>query len=319
MHTAVVIDDLAHGYPPIAAEMGLPDLTVLAATNEQEAESLLPKADIVLTGPGTVKKLEQKAPHIDWAMTLYVGVETLTFDRTELYPFTITQPKGVFGPQMAEYAMIHFGIIRRKSNQVYRWQKEHFWTARHGEGRIGGLGRTLGVLGYGSIGQEVGRKAKAYDMNVHACVRTPKDQLPLHADRLFTVDHIDEFMDSIDDLVMVVPYTKESRQLLRGHHLGRLKDGAIFLSMGRGKTVHQEEMTDFLKDRPNVSAVLDVFEQEPLPDDNPLWDMPNVIVTSHNAGLRSYPETVMPVFAANYRRLVSGEPLDGVIDIERGY
>ncbi len=319
MHTAVVIDDLAHGYPPIAYEMGLPDLTVLAATNIEEAADLLPKADIVLTGPGTVKNLEHAAPHISWAMTLYVGVEALTWDRTDPYPFTITQPKGVFGPQMAEYAMIHFGIIRRKSNQVYQWQREHVWMARHGEGRIGGLGRTLGVLGYGSIGQEVGRKAKAYDMNVHACVRTSKNHLPKHADRVFTVDQIDDFMDSIDDLVMVVPYTKDSRQLLRGSHLDRLKDGAIFLSMGRGKTVHQAELTQFLANRPEVSAVLDVFEKEPLPDDNPLWDMPNVIVTSHNAGLRSYPDTVMPVFAANYRRFIAGEQLDGVVDFERGY
>jgi phosphoglycerate dehydrogenase-like enzyme len=137
-------------------------------------------------------------------------------------------------------------------------------------------------------------------------------------DRVVAVGSLEQVLPEADVIVAVLPATAETRHLLGARALGRCKPGAVLFNVGRGSAVDVSALADALGQGRLGAAVLDVFEEEPLPGGSALWDAPNLIVTPHDAA-RSFPEDVAAVFVRNYRHLLAGEPLEGRVDFERGY
>ena len=177
-------------------------------------------------------------------------------------------------------------------------------------------GKTIGIMGTGSIGAHIARTAAAFDMQVLGLSRsgTPVPGFT----NVFEVARIDEFLESCHYLVSTLPQTPDTDNLLDSKAFERLPDGAYFVNVGRSNVVDDGALIAALNSGKMAGAVLDVFDEEPLPADSPLWDTPNLKVTAHISAI-SHPLLIVPIFVDNYQRYLDDRPLNFVVDLEAGY
>jgi phosphoglycerate dehydrogenase-like enzyme len=193
------------------------------------------------------------------------------------------------------------------SQQAGRWDPKPPGTLR---------GRQIGLLGVGSIGAALAATAKHFGMRVKGYTRASAGCPDV--DAYFHGDDREAFAADLDYLVSVMPNTAGTRQLVDAALLAALPPRAVFINPGRGSVVDEAALADALQSGRLARAVLDVFQQEPLPADHVFWRIPNVIITAHIAAL-SVPEDIAPVFIDNYRRWARGEALRYRVDFEAGY
>ena len=260
---------------------------------------------------------------------------------------TITTSSGIHGPQIAEWCVMTALVQSHKYNELYELQKQHVWGKHSGDYVTvrDMVGRRLGVLGYGSIGRQVGRVAKALGMDVIAYTATPKDTPEKKKDAGFIVpgtgdvdgsipsawysgldkDSLHHFLkQDIDWLVVSVPLTDQTRHFLSTSEFKALsQDGkkpAFVTNIARGPIIDQPALIEALKDGTLAGAALDVTDPEPLPSDNELWDLPNVTVTPHVSGQGvTYAQRSFQVLETNLYRRERGEKLVNVVNRQRGY
>ncbi|KAK5109799.1 hypothetical protein LTR62_006532 [Meristemomyces frigidus] len=261
----------------------------------------------------------------------------------------ITTASGIHGPQIAEWCIMTALVQSHEYNKLHDFQKEHRWGKKEAGSDFmhvrDMVGRRLGVLGYGSIGRQVGRVGKALGMDVIAYTATPKDSAEKKKDQGFIVPGTGDaegvvpsawysgldkaslrhfLKQEIDWLVVSVPLTKETRHFLSMDEFKALsQDGTrpVFVqNIARGPILDQPALIRALKDGTVAGAALDVTDPEPLPEDSELWDMENVIVTPHvSAAGVAYEERAFRLFEVNLERLGKGEGLLNVVRRERGY
>jgi phosphoglycerate dehydrogenase-like enzyme len=227
----------------------------------------------------------------------------------------VANGRGISGNVMAEYAlgwMLHFAR-RVDQNQAQQIRREWRLYAPHQL-----EGATCGILGMGAIGEAVAARARAFGMRVIATQRTPKP-CP-YADLVLGPEETGRVLAESDYAVVILPLTPETRGSLDASQLARMKPDAVLVNMARGGIVDEKALAGMLREERLRGAVLDVFDEEPLPRGSPLWDVPNLIVTPHVAGFsRDYLPRSFEIFAENLRHLESGEPLRNEIDRTRGY
>ncbi|KAI7235862.1 hypothetical protein KC330_g4033 [Hortaea werneckii] len=262
----------------------------------------------------------------------------------------ISTASGIHGPQIAEWCVMTALVQSHKYNQLHDLQKEHKWGDKksaaddfHNVHDM--VGRRLGVLGYGSIGRQVGRVAKAMGMDVVAYTATPKDTAEKRKDQGFIVpgtgdpegeipsawysgldkaSRLHFLRQEIDWLIVSVPLTEQTRHFLSTEEFEALsqerKKPAFVTNIARGPIIDQPRLIEALKDKTLAGAALDVTDPEPLPEDSELWDLPNVTVTPHVSGTgSSYVERSFQILEENIRRLEKGNRLLNVVRRERGY
>lgn len=258
---------------------------------------------------------------------------------------TITTSSGIHGPQIAEWVLMTGLVASHKYNQLYESQKKRVWD-RGSEYKVRDqVGRRIGVLGYGSIGRQVGRLAKAMGMDVVAYTATPKPTAESRRDHGFVVegtgdvdgsipsewysgldkDSLRKFLkQDLDWLVVSVPLTEQTRHFLGEKEFKVLShDGkrpAYVTNIARGSIIDQQALIKALKDGTLAGAALDVTDPEPLPSDSELWVLENVIVTPHiSATAEGYVERTFKVLEQNLELREKGEKLINVVKRERGY
>lgn len=263
---------------------------------------------------------------------------------------TITTSSGIHGPQIAEWVIMTGLVASHKYKQLYELQKQRRWGKQGSEQTDfhtvrDMVGRRIGVLGYGSIGRQVGKVAKAMGMEVVAYTATPKDTDEKKKDRGFIVpgtgdpdgeipvewfsgldkeSRINFLKQDLDWLVVSVPLTEQTRHFLSTEEFSALSNGgkkpAFVTNIARGPIIDQPALIESLDDGTLVGAALDVTDPEPLPADSPLWGMENVIVTPHISGIgESYTERTFKVLEENLGRREKGEKLINVVNRKRGY
>jgi len=179
-------------------------------------------------------------------------------------------------------------------------------------------GQVVGVLGFGAIGQAIGARAKAFCMQVIAVRKHPAPS-PC-ADLVVADTELDAILPRVNHLVVALPLTPETDNLLHRKRLGLLPAGAYFYNIARGKVVDEAALAEFLQSGHLAGAGLDVFAEEPLPAASPLWSLRNVLITPHCAGsLPNYRERALAIFLENLRRLRLGEALINTVDKQAGY
>jgi phosphoglycerate dehydrogenase-like enzyme len=178
------------------------------------------------------------------------------------------------------------------------------------------LGKTIGLLGVGSIGAEVARAAKFFGMNVRGY--TMGSETSKHVDTYYHGENLLEFASGLDYLVSILPNTVDTRKIVNTDLLNALPPHALVINVGRGQAVDESALIEALNRNKIAGAVLDVFEQEPLPKDHPFWTTPNLLMTFHTAA-PSLPEDITEVFIENYLLYVEGKPLKYQVDFEKGY
>ncbi len=258
------------------------------------------------------RRLLPLAARLRWAQCMGAGVER--FLGPELPPRVIvTRAAGIFGPWMAEYTLGRCLWVSQRIEQFRRQQQERRWAPVD---PIPLRGRTLCILGLGDIGRHIGRAARGLGMEVVGVSRSGRRVK--EADRIYRTGAIRQALGRADFVVVTVPLSADTRGLIGAAELAAMKPSAWLINIARGPVVDEKALLEALRERRIGGAVLDVFDQEPLPAEHPFWGLDNVAITPHIAG-PSTPAEIAPIFNDNLRRYLAGRPLRYVVDRKRGY
>lgn len=310
MHHLVVYARTAPKVAELVRSLGY-EGPITACTTPDEARAALPEADILLVArmPAELYPLLKRCR---WVQSLNAGIEDLVAAPLPAGAVA-TRVVDLFGGYIAEYILGYMLAHSLRMQEAQELQSRKEWKHYY----IGRLeGKSLGLAGLGSIGIEVAKRALALGMQVRGLSRSGTPVAGV-AD-VYTPADLKAFCSGLDYLAVTLPFTPETERLFGAEALAALNPGAVLINCGRGQVIDQEALQGALRSGHLGGAVLDVFPVEPLPADNPLWSEPKVIVTPHVSG-PSVPADVARYFMANYERFCNGQPLQGVIDRERGY
>ncbi len=322
-----MLDDLRGVSPRLRVEMQ--PVAALAELGEKLAE-----VEVLLTTFALPSAAD--APRLRWVQTYFAGVDGwLARSGERVNDIQVTTASGVHGPNMAEYSLMMMMAWAHALPETQAFQRRAEWPAERRQALVPGelRGATLGIVGYGSIGRETARLAHALGMRVLACKRDPRSredtgwrwpgtgdptgELPA---RYYPIEDLGDMLRESDYVLLTASLTPATRHIIDGAALGAMKPGAVLINVARGGLVDEPALIEALRTGQLRGAGLDVFEQEPLPADSPLWALPNVILTPHIAGITpAYEERLIALFAENLRRYVAGQALLNVVDIHSGY
>ncbi len=312
MHRLLILSRRAREYHELVAAANLPDLSITSTTDPADAAPRAADFDLAFGEPSLLRHLIEAMTSLRWAQATWAGVEPL-LDPPLRRDYVLTNARGVFGGLMSEYVFAYLLAHERRLLEKYRAQQEHTWDATP----PGSLrGKVMGLLGVGTIGAALARTAKHFGMRVKGYTRRSEDSRDV--DAYYHGAELAAFAADLDYLVGVMPATAKTRHVVDAAFLRALPPRAVFVNPGRGGVVDEPALAAALQEGRLAGAVLDVFQQEPLPADHVFWRTPNVLITSHTAAL-SFPADIAPVFIDNYRRLLRGEPLKHRVDFEQEY
>ena len=286
--------------------------------------------DIVLGEPSLIKAALASLPALSWAQSIWAGVEPLLDPASRRnYTLRVTNARGVFGGLMSEYVIGYLLTHERRIFQRFEAQKNKSWD----ESETGTLrGKTIGLLGVGSIGAEVALTAKFFSMTVRGYTRGSETSKhvdmyfhPLESDSKLSDTQVQQqaatlqsFANGLDYLVSILPNTNDTRKIINADLLNALPSHALVINVGRGSAVDESALIEALNQNKIAGAVLDVFEKEPLPKNHPFWTAPNLLMTFHTSA-PSLPEDITKLFIENYKLFDEGKPLKYQVDFEKGY
>jgi phosphoglycerate dehydrogenase-like enzyme len=299
-----------------------PGVEFLSPLDRREADRLLPDADVVFGWAVTPDNFGS-ASRLQWIHVSAAGLGSLLFPDLVESEVVVTNGRGLHAVAMAEHTigvLLAFARklhLARDAQHAHRWDQDRLFRE---DPDFVELGRTtLGVIGMGSIGGEIAKRARALGMRVLAVRRHPSND-PAPAHEQFGPAGTARVLAESDWIVLATPLTSETRGLIGARELAIVKPGAVLVNLGRGALVDEHALIDALAAGRLGGAALDVFEHEPLPADSPLWDLPNVILTPHISGLSArYWERAIDLFARNLEHWVEGRPLVNLVDKRRGY
>jgi phosphoglycerate dehydrogenase-like enzyme len=271
------------------------------------------------TGEGLADLL-RRAPRLEWVQARNAGAGEQLRQALELAPeearrVNVTTSSGVHAGPLAEFALFGLLAFAKDLPTLLADQRERHWPAD--QRPVGELrDRTLLIVGLGEIGSETARLAQAFGMRVLAVKRNASGSVP-HVDELHPASELPTLVAQADAIVVTLPLTDATRGLLDADTLAAVKPGAVLVNVGRGAVIDEAALAERLQDGTFAGAALDVFAEEPLPEDSPLWRLDNVIVSPHNVALvEAEEERVVDLFIENIRRRRAGEPLRNELDPE---
>jgi len=293
-----------------------PGITLETASSETEAVSKITDADAYF---GTITPaMLDAARNLRWIQTPMAGLERYFFPALIEHPVVVTNMRGIFHDMIPDHVMGYILCFARDIHTSIRRQLERQWTPH--ELQVVHLpGATLGIMGLGGIGYGVAQRAAPHGMRIIA-VDPRRENKPPEVAELWKADRLDDMLAQADFVAVCAPETPETRSLFNASKFARMKPSAFFINVGRGRVVQLDPLVDALRRKQIAGAALDVFEQEPLPSDHPLWAMNNVIITPHSAGFSAHGhDRRVDVLAENLRRFTGGQALNNVVDKASGY
>jgi phosphoglycerate dehydrogenase-like enzyme len=302
-----------------ASDHPLPTLEAPGARERWEV--FLDEAEVLFDfGPLELASTLATRPRLRWIQATSAGVGRLA-ERVGLTDsgIVVTTASGVHARPLAEFALLAMLMFGKEVLRLERDQREHTWQRYAGEEVAG---KTVCVVGLGKIGREVARLASGLDARVVGVVRDVGGRRPedLFVERVETTDRLDELLPRADVVVLTVPHTALTHRLLDARRLALMKESAILVNVARGDVVDEAALIEALRTGRLRGAALDVFEQEPLPAESPLWDLPNVFVSPHSAStVGAENGRIVELFRDNLRRYLDGRPLRNVLDNELLY
>lgn len=233
----------------------------------------------------------------------------------------LTSARGTHGACLAEHALAMILAFSRGIKACVIQQQKRHWAIRELRPTMVELTRsTMGIIGFGAVGQALAKRASVFDMRILAVDVLPAEK-PEYVERLDDLSGLDVLLQESDYVVVAVPYTEQTRGMLSANRLAQLKPSAILVGVSRGGIIDEEALVQALRDRRLAGAALDVFKTEPLPDDSPLWGIDNLLITPHVGGGSQFEgQTILEIFTENLGRSVRGEyPLRNQVDKTRGF
>lgn len=295
-----------------------PDYDLLVTKAKELTGSIVRDADIMI---GWSRSMQDEVLSADsklkWIQAWSAGVDKMPLRELEEKGIQLTNASGVHSVPITEHIFAMILAFNRNLHLAIRQQSNNKWDT---SGTFTELaGKTIVIVGVGQIGSHTARVAQAFGMRTVG-VRNSGKSDP-NVESMYKVDQLDEALAQGDYIVNILPLTDETRGLFNKARFSAMKDSAFFVNVGRGQTVVTDDMVQALQSGGLAGAGLDVFEEEPLPADHPLWNLDNVLMTPHMAGdTDRYGERAVDIFLENLKHYVNGEPLSrNVIDYSKSY
>ncbi|HSP36096.1 MAG TPA: D-2-hydroxyacid dehydrogenase [Thermoanaerobaculia bacterium] len=276
--------------------------TFVVVSDVEALRTAIRDADVLVLAPRYgewIRDVWPDARKLRWIHSLGAGVEKLPFDILRDSDVVVTNARGVYAGALAEWvigAMLYFAKDFRRLTTAREWKPFHVERLE---------GATLGIVGYGNIGEAIARRANAFGMRILTARRS---------------DPVDDLIAASDYVVLSTPLTPATHRLMNADRIARMKPSAVLVNISRGQVVDEAALIDALGAHRIRGAALDVFETEPLPPDSPLWTLDNVLLSPHSADRTTDShERAIAVFRANLARFERGEPLENIVEKVRGY
>lgn len=291
-------------------------LDVIAIEEKEAINREVADAEIFVTWWSTFDpEYVERGKNLKWLQTLTAGVDNFLMPEIKERQILLTCCKGIHGIPMAEHMLGMLLGITRGLYTLRQTQPDKSWARPRVEELYG---KTLVILGMGHVGMELAKRAQAFGMRVVGVKRTPTPEM--YADQVYGADRLDDALAEGDVVVSILPYTPATYHLIGSDKFARMKNDAIFMSFGRGDVVNEADLVTALKEGQIRAAILDVFENEPLSPESPLWAMENVYISPHMSALSNhYMERALDIIATNLDHYLAGEPLENMVDFLKGY
>lgn len=284
-----------------------------------EVGDVLSEVDILLgyDAQMDMEKYLPQMPRLQWIHTYSAGVEKLlsnvTFSQSDIL---LTNSRGIHGIPMAEHVLGTMLASVRCLIEAWENQKAHTWKRLTEPDEL--FGKTAAIIGLGSIGRAIAKHLKNMGMRVVAVKQTTSTE-PF-VDQLFTIDHLPAALSCADYIIVTLPLTPQTKKLFNRKTFDMMKENAFFINVSRGDVVEETDLVEALTTKRIRGASLDVFTTEPLPEDSPLWDVPNLFITPHHSAISPmYLDRSLKIFRNNLQIFPQRIGMLNVVDKQRGY
>jgi phosphoglycerate dehydrogenase-like enzyme len=298
-----------------------PEARVTIGNRADDVAAAAARAEIVVLGGNYRELFRELWPTMErlrWVHALQAGLETLLFPELVESAVPLTNSRGVFARSLGEFALAGMLSFAKDLERMRRQQRNREWTAFNVDELHG---RVLGIAGYGQIGRAAAERARAFGMRIHVLRRhVERAGLDTLVDRAYAPAELGELMAASDYLLVAAPLTAETRGMIDAAALARLRPHAVVINLGRGPVIVEAALIEALREGRIRGAVLDVFDEEPLPPEHPYWTLPNVLLSPHTADhTATWLHEATELFVENYRRYSANEALLNVVDKRLGY
>src|SRR5512146_232485 len=300
-----------------------PQLEILQLPDYSEVAEQIRDADAMLAWSVRPEQFRE-ARKLRWIHSTAAAVHQLIFPELVASEVVLTNSREVHGPVVAEHALALMFAVARKIPAAVRYQQQHVWGQERMwlEGPMPSelQGATLGLIGLGSIGREIARRAAALGMRVLAVREHPARGGAEGVQAVYGPAQLADLLAASDYVVLAAPVTASTERLMDRTRLAQMRPTACLVNVGRGVLVDEMALAEALREKKIAAAALDVLEKEPLPADSPLWSMENVLITPHTGSVtpRLW-ERQYALISENVHRFLAGEPLLGVVNKHKGY
>jgi phosphoglycerate dehydrogenase-like enzyme len=309
----------------VARLEAVPGVRVVQISREglvhDDAEAAMASARVLLRGGVPASVLDHiigRAPRLAWIHSFSAGIDRVATPAVRSRGLVVTNARGVFSRPIAEYVVMMCLAIVRHLPQLLELQRERTWQPLRGT-ELGGL--TIGIVGFGSIGSEIAQLLAPFGARILATRRHPaRGTSDLANVELLGLDQLGELLRASDIVVIAAPLTDETAGMIGAAQLQEMPEHAWLINIARGRLIDELALRRALEAGWIAGAVLDVFNEEPLPPDSPLYSTPNLIITPHTSWSSDrVVDRSIDLFVENLRRFAAGETLDNVVDLEAGY
>ena len=309
---------------PAAEQLRLLDplresVEILAGNDPDFAKNHAASADVIFTGSSEgdlLRLIFPLAKNVQWVHSMSAGVEKMLFPELVESPVPLTNGKGAFTDSLGEFALASMLFFAKDLRQLVRNQQAGQWKQFDIEML---RGQVLGIVGYGDIGRESARLARAFGMKIVAVRRRASQQDP-DLERTFSPDALRDMLAISDYVLVTTPLTDETRGMIGEAELAAMKQTAVLINIGRGPVIVESALIAALSAKRIRGAVLDVFDEEPLPLGHPFYSLENVLLSPHSADHTvGWADLAMHVFLDNFERFRNGQPLRNLVDKKAGY
>ena len=301
---------------------GLPPETSIAVGETLEAfGSLAPTADVIFhttTDAALWPALLAMTPNLQWAHSLWVGIDKLLTPEFKASPIPLTNARGAYSKSLAEFCILGILFHAKNMRRLLQQEKEAHWE-KFDSTEI--YGQTLGIIGYGDIGKEIGKRGHGMGLKVHAMRRNPAQSAgdPI-LEKSYGPDQMNEMLAVCDYVALALPQTPGTVGVVGKKEFAAMKRSAVVLNVGRGTAINEADLVAALQDGTIAGAALDVFENEPLPKSSPLWAMDNCFISPHTAdNTHTWLEDSTRIFVENFQLYSADQPLRNIVDKQAGY
>jgi phosphoglycerate dehydrogenase-like enzyme len=303
--------------PQLAMLADIPHYLINSAATLQAAPR---DAEVILhwSGPrDMVRSAFLASPNLRWLHSRSAGLDSMLFPELVQSPIPVTNGTGVFSQSLGEFALAVILYFAKDIRRLLRNQEACRWEQYDMEELPG---QTVGIVAYGDIGRAVASRVHAMGMRVLALKRHAPSSPDPWIERFYGPHQLHAMLSECDYVVVAAPLTAETRHMISDDAIAVMKPNAVVINVGRGPVIHQAALVRALAAGKIKGAGLDVFEHEPIPPDDPIFKLPNVLISPHTADhTKDWLNQAMRFFLEQYQRFSNGQPLENIVEKHLGY